>query len=275
MALIATNKNDINQSLGFDVSNPSKYDNVPNFDALPDLNDWMGVSILTLDWAAALYAGVDPNSRAVETRCFDTVYQSSKAEVILKAMMADIALGNLDALSVTIIREQHDHNGDYVWEESISVSDVSSEHLHCIQTSKTTIKNSTFLAWLKRKNLKSVRMLSLEKARYEKWKQQQIQTHAFVDSLKAAPMKNQALLGFSYTTPALELVALHIDENLNGAPQDYLNDLKSQKDFVYRSGRAVGLSDNECQAVYTVTRAPSAKNKFIKSPPTQGKSTEK
>lgn len=261
--------------------------NVPNLDELHDLSDWFNVPILTLERAAFLYGAMNPAHCSLSTgellNCGYTLYQIEKSQVVMHAMFGDIVLGELSCFQLTLKREKWTSQYDReIYDEIISASDIEAHHIHEINASTTLIKNTVFQQWLKRKNLKTVKQLAIEKARFESEERARIlrikEDDVFVESLKQdVSEKEVSLLGFSNykPTPALELVIDHIDQNLNGATPEYLNDVKAQKDYLARAGQSRNLGKGEIEAAYIVTRDPQAVAKFLKNNPAKAKINKK
>ena len=260
---------------------------VPNLDDLHDLSDWFNVPILTLERAAFLYGAMNPAHCSLSTgellNCGYTLYQIEKSQVVMHAMFGDIVLGELSCFQLTLKREKWTSQYDReIYDEIISVSDIEAHHIHEINASTTLIKNTVFQQWLKRKNLKTVKQLALEKAQFERDESAHIrriqENDAFVESLNQVPVEKEVnLLGFSNykPTPTLELVIDHIDQNLNGATAEYLNDVKAQKEYLTRAGQSRNLGKGEIEAAYIVTRDPESVAKFLKNNPAKAKVNKK
>lgn len=268
------------QNLGFDTLNPAKYDDIPNFNELPDLHDWHSLSILTLDWAALLLAGISPYG--VNINQLNNVYgiresQIRKAEVMLKAMMSDIVFGKLEFIDMIIVKEDSNNGMDYYkYDIEIKQKEVVPAHLHTMDSSRTTIQYTAFISWIARKKIKSIRVLSLEKMKYEQWKKQQ--EHAAkqtVDAEPAQPEASRPLIGYEYTNKALEFAKDCIEQNYESGDESFLSDPKAQREYILKAAPAHDVNQTVAEAVYRVLRPDGVADKFTKNNPLLGKPRKK
>jgi hypothetical protein len=258
------------QNLGFDTLNPEKYDDIPNFNELPDLHDWHSLSILTLDWAALLLAGISPYG--VNINQLNNVYgiresQIRKAEVMLKALMSDIVFGKLEFIDMIVVKEDSNNGMDYYkYDIEIKQKEVVPAHLHTMDTSRTTIQYTTFMSWIARKKIKSIRVLSLEKMKYEQWKKQQEQaTIQTVDVEPVQPEVSRPLIGYEYTNKALEFTKDCIEQNYENGDASYLSDPKAQREYILKAAPAHGVNPTVAEAVFKVLRPDGVADKFTKN----------
>lgn len=63
----------------------------------------------------------------------------------------------------------------------------------------------------------------------------------------------------SYTTPAMELLNVHVEQNLEGITDAERMTPAQQKEWLAQQGAVRGLGRRECEAIYTVARPESIK----------------
>lgn len=216
---------------------------------LDDVSMWRIKEIYTIQQACLLMAGISPYKVKSISEARDkgySDYQLELASVVLDAMIDGLLLGTLTAHSIFC----YGFNGGY----SVTQDGFSDYHLQELDVDGTRILAGVFFKWIKSRGIESALQASK--------KNQLDETRVL-------------LSGASYTTPAITLIIDHIEQNLDGAPSEYLNDLDTQKQWLRNTGKERGLSQNVCDAAHAVTRAPDVVKKFTKGHPAQGKSQEK
>lgn len=216
---------------------------------LDDVSVWRITEIYTIQQACLLMAGISPYKVKSIPEARDkgySDYQLELATVVLGAMIDGLSLGTLSAYSIFC----HGFNGSH----PVNQDDFSDYHLQDIDVDRTRVLAGVFFKWIKSRGIESALQAS---------KKNQLDETRVLS------------IGASYTTPAIALIIDHIEQNLDGAPPEYLNDFNTQKQWLRSTGKQRGLSQNVCDAAHAVTRAPDVVKKFTKGHPAQGKSQEK
>ena len=92
---------------------------------------------------------------------------------------------------------------------------------------------------------------------------QRIQPKANREIIENTPGRSKTLALPNYSTPALELLAVHIEENLAGVPEDQRPTPGEQKEWLKQQGEAKGLGRREHEAIYVVARSPEIKQRAM------------
>jgi len=205
---------------------------------LPDLSIWRDVPVLSIEYAAMLWGGLDPyeypDKRIDDLRGIINKNQHRHAWVTLQHLKHAVCEGDL---SFSEAWENHYDSNGFGWDKSIEYPDTPSPH--AIDTQRTTIRMSALMKWAKGK-IKTYRQLL-----------QQTQP-VVIDQACEKPAT--LLLPSGYTTPALELALVHIDQNLAGLPANEIPRTSEQKEWLKLQAEARGLSGREADAIYLVTR---------------------
>ena len=216
---------------------------------LDDVSMWRIKEIYTIQQACLLMAGISPFKVKSISEARDkgySDYQLELASVVLDAMIDGLLLGTLTAHSIFC----YEFNGSH----TVSQDGFSDYHRQELDVDATRILAGVFFKWIKSRGIESALQAS---------KKNQLDETRVLS------------IGASYTTPAIALIIDHIEQNLDGAPPEYLNDFNTQKQWLRSTGKQRGLSQNVCDAAHAVTRAPDVVKKFTKGHPAQGKSQEK
>lgn len=217
---------------------------------LPDLSGWRFVEVWTLEEAAMLWAAIDPadhlGARLEKLKNVLPKDQFKWAWIARRAFVEAVCSGTLPFVDAWELHEAE--NGFDCYEKHISFPDLPSPT--GINTHKTRVRQPALIAWAKGKQ-PTYRMKLKEAQRLE----------AIPPTL---PTPTKQVLIPSYTTPALELLNTHIEQNLAGVADAELMQPSEQKAWLKHQGERAGLGTREIDAVYTVARHPMIKTKYAK-----------
>ena len=215
---------------------------------LPDLSDWRFVEIWNVEEAALIWAAVDPamhpDTRLEQLKDVLPLPQYKKAWVSRKAFSEAICHGTLPFVEAWEARSGGWNEEE--WYKEIEFPELPSARL--LVPHMTRVSQAALLKWAKNK-LPSYRA-NLQ--RLQPGRQQNLQDAQA--SAKPLTLPN-------YTTPALELLAVHIEENLAGVPDDQRPTPGQQKEWLKQQAIAKGLGRREHEAIYYVARPPEIKQR--------------
>ena len=209
---------------------------------LPDLSTWRYVEVWTIEEAAKLWGGIDPadwpDIDLEQIKEFIHISQYKKAWIARRAMAEAVCAGILPFVEAVELRKSNDAFIS-VYPYVIGANELPS--IESILFHKTRISQSSLLKWFAKKNLPSMRadLMALQKSE-----------QSTVAEIDITPAK--LLLPNGYSTPALELVATHIEENLAGIPEDQFPSSAEQRTWLKDQARYRGLSDRDAEAIYKV-----------------------
>lgn len=130
---------------------------------LPDLSDWQKVEVWTVDEAALLWSGIDPDSLLDAHTKFNLLFncdsfdsinlvQKKKAKIYRRAIIEAICGGTLPFTRAIELHCDY-QNGN--WEKEVPFPDLPDPEK--IITSRTRIQQAAFMKWVKSKNFPSYR----------------------------------------------------------------------------------------------------------------------
>lgn len=226
-----------------------------NDNQLDDLSTWAMKGQYSINQMALLMAGISPfkcgSIESAYTKGYSD-FQLEVATVIQSSILDGLFNGDLTAFRIMAIS---DYDGSLY---QVDFSRLLNLGRRDISLDETTIQQDVLFAWIKRKQYKSVR-------------------RRIIEYNTTASTQARILLPNEYSTPAIDLLKDHVEQNLIGADDNYLcsvDGLKQQKQYLEVNGKRMGLVDKEIKAIHTVARSPLATEKYTKHH-AQGKTPEK
>lgn len=148
-----------------------KYKHIPAFYDLPDLSDWLGMEILTLNQAALMFGAIEPfdGVSVHNLESFDFLpIQKKKVNFFHQALLSGVCTGSLECEYIELAIEHLDgYNNPYVEAKIITPSEVDLGCLESINLHKTIIKQLVLINWMRKRGFTSLRALAQEKAKFE------------------------------------------------------------------------------------------------------------
>ncbi|WP_036386448.1 hypothetical protein [Microvirgula aerodenitrificans] len=223
------------------------------FHELPDLSDWRFVEVLTIEEAAMLWGGIDPSEWATTSldilRGTISPVQFRKAWTARKAFTEAVCAGTLPFVDAWERREDW-QSGAYDFR--VEFPDLPNPN--CLIANMTRINQAALLKWAKGK-LPSLRVDLMRRAA-------PVQIAAKSDEVSRPVRGHQEqrpLMLPSYTTPAIELLRAHVEENLAGVSDAERMTPGEQRAWLESQAAHHGLGKREVEAVYYVARPESVK----------------
>ena len=224
-------------------------------DQLDDLSAWVMKGQYSINQMALLMASISPFKCGSIESAYQkgySDYQLEVATVMQSSILDGLFNGDLIAFRIMAIS---DYDGSLY---QVDFSRLLNLGRCDISLDETTIQQEVLFAWIKRKQYKSVRRRIIE--------------HNVTVSAQA-----RIMLPNEYSTPSIELLKDHVEQNLMGADDNYLSSvdgIKQQKQYLQVNGKRMGLVNKEIDAIHTVARSPVATAKYTKNH-TQGKTPKK
>lgn len=219
---------------------------------LDDLTVWLQRGLYSINQMCLLMAGISPfKCESIDSAYSKgySDYQLERAVVLREAMLDGLEIGDLTAFKLVV----YDWHGN---ERNVTQEDFQSNYSRSdVSIASTTILKNVLLDWIKRKQYKSVR-------------------RDIEEYNSTIPQEKRILLPNEYTTPSIELLKDHIEQNLIGADEEYLTStegLRQQKQYLEQNGKRMGLGATYTNAIHTVARSPLATEKYTKHHPVTGK----
>lgn len=214
---------------------------------LPDLTDWKFVEVWTLEEAAFIWAGLDPasfpNKTLNDIESLIHPVQFRKAWISRKAFCEAVCIGSLPFVSAYELHE--DWNSGF-YEKEVDFPKLPD--IRRIMPGSTRIHQAALLKWAANK-MPSLR----QQLKHQLQKNTPIQ--------QADLQQNPDVKLLSYSTPAIELLNTHIEENLADIPHDQRPTPEQQKEWLKQQATQKGLSGREADAIYVVARPPETKQR--------------
>ena len=213
---------------------------------LDDLTVWAQRELYTINDMALLMASISPfRCGSIESAYQKgySDYQLERAVVLREAMLDGLEVGSLTAFKIVCTAWNGEpHN---VSQEQF----IQQYSRHDVVIEQTAILKNVLFAWIAKKQYKSVK--------------RDIQDYNATRGTQA-----RILLPDEYSTPAIELLKDHVEQNLMGADDNYLSSrdgIKQQKQYLRVNGERMGLVNKEIDAIHTVARSPVATAKYTKN----------
>lgn len=225
---------------------------------LPDLSDWRFVEVLTIEEAAMLWGGIDPAEWQVADigilKGSIRHEQYRKAWIARKAFSEAVCAGTLPFVDAWELHEDW-QNGPY----EVRIEFPHTPAANRLITHMTRISQAALLKWAKGK-LPSLRADLRAELRPIATPNQTIDTSV------SKPLRLP-----SYTTPALQLLSVHIEQNLSGLAENERPTPADQKKWLEGQAQSKGIGRREWEAIYTVARPEEIKKRATGSKPVQVK----
>ena len=224
-----------------------------------DISVWKLRELYSITQISLLMAGISP----YKVLNIDSAYvqgyadiQIQTALIVRDAILDGLLLGMLTPYRLIAFENL---NGGIYEVDPLKMSNISRSD---ISLDDTEIQKAVVFNWLEKLKIRSIR--------HEQYfyKQQKTENRNTPNATK--------FLDGKYSTPALELLVDHIQENLQNADEEYLTSkegLQQQKQYLRQNGS--NLTNKELEAIHTVARAPQATERYTKNNPATGKNRTK
>lgn len=221
--------------------------NIPNLDDLPDLSDWRYVEVLTIEEAALLWGAIDPvmypGIEEAKGNVPDACYR--RAFVARRAFSEAVCIGTLGFVEAWEYRPIGWNQEDIPFK--VDFPDLP-QILQLIPR-MTRVKSAALLSWSKGK-FPTIRQESRARIPEKPASNQPAQHEQPASTVLSLP---------GYSTPSIELLKVHVEENLAGVPQDQRPTPEEQREWIEEQGTRMGLGKREREAIYYVARPEEVK----------------
>jgi hypothetical protein len=207
-----------------------------NIHTLPDLSGWRVIEVWTIEEAAMIWAGLDPIDHQVDDldkiKGLVSERQYKKSWIARRAFVEAISQGTLPFVNAY----EWNSSGYDCWAEEVIFPNLPDANRTI--TNRTRIAQAALLKWAKGK--------------YPTLREDLKKEHA----IQQAPQKTTGtpMLINGYTNKSIELMAIHIEQNIAGVPDEKMPSATEQKKWLRGQAGRHGLSQNDVDAIYTVAR---------------------
>ncbi|MDN0076002.1 hypothetical protein QU481_14010 [Crenobacter sp. SG2303] len=161
--------------------------------------------------------------------------------------MSAISCGDLSTLKAWELRE-----GEWSTVHPYEVEYPNLPDADLLDTKKTALKTEQVVQWAAKVKLPTYKQTLLRRKREI---ESEIGTRALPAPAVVREQERQpvALLP-GYRTPAIDLLEVHVEQNLAGVPDDQIPSKEDQMEWLTEQAKHRGLSGREAAAVYAVAR---------------------
>jgi hypothetical protein len=229
----------------------------------PDLSHWNDRKTFSISEAARLTVGVDPLESPVDwlSHLRSKNHPNWKhAAMIQRAMCEAICEGSMVVVKVSIYAGDFDEYTEMANADLLELSDAGRIAPH-----ETIITRKALLDWYLKNGYS-------ERKQNASLPQKQTPAPPEADSTGKHEQQQAPILLPGYTTPCLDLLNVHIEQNLAGVPTGQTPTPAEQREWLENQAKARGIGKREAEAIYTVARPATVKERATGKPPVHPKS---